>query len=72
MRFDSISASDRAMEDKLKKDLKNVEAEQERLKREQERLEGEKQQILKQLGELQKDRNPEDLLAMVYQQRRGK
>ena len=72
MRFDSFSRSENAQEEKLKKDLKNCEAEQERLRLEMERLEIEKQAILKQLTELRNEQNDEDLLALVYQQRRGK
>lgn len=72
MRFDSFSSSsERRLEDKLKRDLKNVENEQERLRLEIDRLEGEKQQILKQLSEIKSEHSEEDMLAMVYQQRRG-
>ncbi|MBR1629193.1 MAG: hypothetical protein IJ679_08020 [Lachnospiraceae bacterium] len=72
MRFDSFSSSsERRLEDKLKRDLKNAENEQERLRLEIDRLEGEKQQILKQLSEIKSEHSEEDMLAMVYQQRRG-
>ncbi len=71
MAFNSITASDAALEERIKKDLKGVENELERLAREKERLEADKQKLMKQLGELHKKRDEGDLLAMVYQQRRG-
>ncbi len=71
MRFDSYSQSDKVLEEKLKKELKNTEQEIENHKHEIERCQAEKQKILKQLTELRNEKNEEDMLALVYQQRRG-
>ncbi len=61
-----------AMAERMKRELRDIEAEEENLKRELSRLEGKRQLILKQLGEFTDDRYEEDMLTMVYEQRRGK
>ena len=70
MNYDFLDARN-AEAEQLKKDLKELEVEEDRLKREMEKLQGKKQLVLKKLCEFTDDRYEEDMLALVYQQRRG-
>ena len=70
MDFDHLDASN-AIADRLKKDLSEIEYEEGRLQRELAHLEGKRQKILKQLAAFTDDRYEEDMLAKVYEQRRG-
>ena len=71
MDFAHLDAAN-AMAERMKRELKDIEAEQANLKRELSRLEGKRQLIIKQLGEFTDDKYEEDMLTMVYEQRRGK
>ena len=71
MGYSSYSSSDQAQEDRIRKELKNVEVELERLRLETNRVNGEKQKLLDELKEINKRNDEENLLAKVYRQRRG-
>ena len=58
--------------ERLKRDLRDIEAEEETLKNQLSRLEGRKQKILDQLKDFDDDHYEESMLHMVYEQRRSK
>lgn len=69
----SIIGLDSAMAtaEQLKKELKSLEAEEDRLKRELQHINDKKQSVLKKLSQYNDERYEEDMLAMVYEQRRS-
>ncbi|MBR1635573.1 MAG: hypothetical protein IJ682_11030 [Lachnospiraceae bacterium] len=68
----SIIGLDSAMAtaEELKKELKSLEAEEERVKRELKQINDKKQSVLKKLSAFTDERYEEDMLHMVYEQRR--
>ena len=58
--------------ERLKRDLRDIEAEEETLKNQLSRLEGRKQKILDKLKNFDDDHYEESMLHMVYEQRRSK
>ena len=58
--------------ERLKRDLRDLEAEEETLKKQLSRIEGKKQNILDQLKDFDDDHYEESMLHMVYEQRRSK
>ena len=71
MGYSSYNSSDQAQEDRIRRELKNIEVELERLRLETDRVNGEKQKLLNELGEINRRNDEGNLLAKVYKQRRG-
>lgn len=55
--------------DSLKKELRAIEAEEERVKKELETLNSKKQAVLKELGKFNDEKYEADMLHLVYEQR---
>lgn len=70
MNFTNLDASN-AEAERLKYELKKIENEKERLEKELSELEGRRQAILDELGEFTDDKYEENMLALVYEQRRS-
>ena len=64
-------SSSGAMAERLKADLKNVEFEEQRLKEELQKLAAQKKQILNELAKYTDTKHQEDMLALVYKQRKA-
>ena len=58
--------------DELRERIQELEAADMRMKAEMSRIESEKSMLIKQLAEYSDERYEQDVLALVYEQRRGK
>lgn len=64
-----LGAANNATVERLKKELRSIEAEEERIKRELATLNSKKQTVLKELGKYNDEKYEENMLQLVYEQR---
>ena len=65
-----FSRTNKEIIEDLKVELSSLEAEEEQLRKDIERIEGKKKQILEEIAQHSDEKYEEDMLALVYQQRR--
>ncbi|MBE5907935.1 MAG: hypothetical protein IKR14_07895 [Lachnospiraceae bacterium] len=65
-----LSRTNKEIIEDLKVELSSLEAEEEQLRKDIERIEGKKKQILEEIAQHSDEKYEEDMLALVYQQRR--
>jgi predicted phage gp36 major capsid-like protein len=65
-----LSRTKKEIIEDLKVELSSLEAEEEQLRKDIERIEGKKKQILEEIAQHSDEKYEEDMLALVYQQRR--
>ena len=65
-----LSRTNKEIIEDLKVEFSSLEAEEEQLRKDIERIEGKKKQILEEIAQHSDEKYEEDMLALVYQQRR--
>lgn len=65
-----LSRTNKEIIEDLKVELSSLEAEEEQLRKDIERIESKKKQILEEIAQHSDEKYEEDMLALVYQQRR--